>query len=160
MLVLGLGGCSASPGKSARSAQNDSELAQVRAEMARLEERLADALAERDAAQRKTDKCEQVALSAHGEQAASLPVVKMAPPEGSTFDSSGAPAPESRLVVRVEGDGDGEIVESRTAPDPVLPPNSGVKLSEEADSSVPPRSSSPQDPRQKGATKKSRSTSE
>lgn len=129
--------------------------------MARLEERLADALSERDAAQAQIDKCEEdAARSSQGGPAASLPVVVMAPPTGPVEGPSGTVTPEARLVVRVEGDGEGEIVEGPAGPDPVVPPNSGVTLSEEADSSVPPRSSSSPDSRQKGATKKSRKASE
>ncbi len=126
--------------------------------MARLEERLADALTERDAAQAKAEKCEERTVgSRHDEPLAALPVVKLAPSDAKNTSTTGGP--ESRLVVRAEGDAEGEIVMAPPVPDPVPPPNSGVRLSEDPESTVPESSSSPASARQKGATKKSPDTS-
>lgn len=126
--------------------------------MGRLEERLADALTERDAAQAKAEKCEERAVgSRHDEPLAALPVVKLAPSDTKSSGTTGSP--ESRLVVRAEGDAEGEIVMAPSVPEPAPPPSSGVRLSEDPELTVPERSSSPSDARQKGATKKSRDTS-
>jgi|GEM_PF-5520615 outer membrane murein-binding lipoprotein Lpp len=147
-------GCASDPQTPARTPQNDSELEQLRAEMTRLEERLADALTERDAAQAKAEKCEERAAgSRHDEPLAALPVVKLAPTDPKSSSTTGGP--ESRLVVRAEGDAEGEIVMAPSVPDPVPPPNSGVRLSEDPESTAVESSSSPAGARQKGATQKS-----